>query len=53
MPNWVQIKKERQLAYVNSTSCITRCAFCRWKFRGTVAQGKEHFRAHRKLRHGA
>jgi hypothetical protein len=39
------------LEYVGSQPAVTRCADCRWSYRGLIRDGKKAFRAHREMKH--
>jgi hypothetical protein len=39
------------LDYVGQQRAVTRCADCRWSYRGLIRDGKKAFRAHREMQH--
>jgi hypothetical protein len=46
-------RRERELAleFADRQRVVTRCADCRWSYRGLLRDGKRAFRAHREMKH--
>ena len=43
--------RERERAELESKPVLTRCAFCRWSFRGLLKDGRAAHAAHRERKH--
>ena len=41
----------KEIASRDAARLVTRCCFCRWRFTGTAAQGREKAREHRLEHH--
>jgi hypothetical protein len=45
-----EMRAEHQ-AHIDASPIITRCAFCKWRYNGTAAEGREHAKNHRQVAH--
>lgn len=48
---WATREKERAREVADAQMAIFRCALCKWRYRGSVAEGKRQFRVHRQVTH--
>ena len=51
MANWRTHKLERARAYAAEQRGVTRCLWCRWKFRGLLGEGKRLHELHVRHKH--
>lgn len=49
---WEQSEfRKQEIAYYEAQAIVQKCAFCKWKFKGTVLEAREAAQKHREEKH--